>query len=339
MWRSAPPALARRAGPEVGPVEAPRLAVDPNEQGCARRDVRGGGAAGPVDRDDRGGRRRPAAASRAHADLERTTRFDLLTGLPNRAQLTAELDARLGGASGRDGQVGGRHGALILVEFHRYAAINDTYGHEVGDGLLVAAAEQLGAALQPANGSSARAAPSSPCSARTWPTRRRPSRRADELQAALGRRLPHRHRPPAGGHQLGHRHARRSGHPGRGAGARRHRGPAARRLRRPRRVGGVRPVHAGHGDGRGGRAAPAARLSNAKSSGCCTCRWWPWTTTSWSAWRPCCGGPTPSGDWSARPSSCPCSTSPASSSRWATGPSRPPVARAWCGSRPSRPAS
>lgn len=43
------------------------------------------------------------SASRAHADLERTTRFDLLTGLPNRAQLTAELDARLGGV-GRDGQ-------------------------------------------------------------------------------------------------------------------------------------------------------------------------------------------------------------------------------------------
>ncbi len=36
-----------------------------------------------------------------------------------------------------------------------------------------------------------------------------------------------------------------------------------------------------------------------KSSGCCTCRSWPSTTTSWSGSRPCCAGPTPSGGSSA----------------------------------------
>ncbi len=80
------------------------------------------------------------AATRAQADLDRTTKFDLLTGLPNRAQLLADLDNRLADQDGA-------RAALILVEFHRYAAINDTYGREVGDGLLVAAAEQLGRGL------------------------------------------------------------------------------------------------------------------------------------------------------------------------------------------------
>jgi diguanylate cyclase (GGDEF)-like protein len=124
------------------------------------------------------------AASRAHADLERTTRFDLLTGLPNRSQLTAELETRLGGV-GRDGQARGRQGALILVEFHRYAAINDTYGHEVGDGLLVAAAGQLGGALRP---SERLFRPSGPQFAVLSPEADPASatHRADELQAALG---------------------------------------------------------------------------------------------------------------------------------------------------------
>ena len=74
------------------------------------------------------------AATRAQADLDRTTRFDLLTGLPNRAQLESELDTAVADGHGRG------HGGLILVELSRYAGINDTYGHEVGDGLLVAAA-------------------------------------------------------------------------------------------------------------------------------------------------------------------------------------------------------
>ena len=32
------------------------------------------------------------AASRAHADLDRTTRFDVLTGLPSRAELESSSD-------------------------------------------------------------------------------------------------------------------------------------------------------------------------------------------------------------------------------------------------------
>jgi diguanylate cyclase (GGDEF)-like protein len=81
------------------------------------------------------------AASRAHADLDRTTRFDVLTGLPGRAELEQALTKLLARDQGE------RRGALVLIELSRFAAINDTYGHEVGDGLLVAAADQLGGAL------------------------------------------------------------------------------------------------------------------------------------------------------------------------------------------------
>jgi diguanylate cyclase (GGDEF)-like protein len=119
------------------------------------------------------------AATRAHADLARTTRFDLLTGLPNRAQLEAELDTALAAGTGN------AHGGLILVELTRYAGINDTYGHEVGDGLLVAAADQLGGALR----SGERLfRPSGPQFAVFCPDlvdTGAATRRADELQAAL----------------------------------------------------------------------------------------------------------------------------------------------------------
>jgi diguanylate cyclase (GGDEF)-like protein len=81
------------------------------------------------------------AASRAHADLDRTTKFDVLTGLPGRLELEAALTQSLAAAAGE------RRGALVLIELNRFAAVNDTYGHEIGDGLLVAAAEQLRGAL------------------------------------------------------------------------------------------------------------------------------------------------------------------------------------------------
>ena len=81
------------------------------------------------------------AASRAHADLDRATHFDVLTGLPSRAGLEQAISSMLNRAQGE------RAGALILIELSRFASINDTYGHEVGDGLLVAAADQLAHAL------------------------------------------------------------------------------------------------------------------------------------------------------------------------------------------------
>ena len=130
------------------------------------------------------------AATRAQADLDRTTRFDVLTGLPNRSQLEADLDARLAGGpppapDGATPAAAGR-GALIVVEFSRYAAINDTYGREVGDGLLVAAADQLGRALRPGERLFRPSGPQFAVLSGDITDDGAATRRADELQAALG---------------------------------------------------------------------------------------------------------------------------------------------------------
>jgi diguanylate cyclase (GGDEF)-like protein len=77
-------------------------------------------------------------AAKAHAELDRTTRFDLLTGLPDRHQLEAAIDGLLGRPAAA---------TVIVVELSRFEHVNDTYGREVGDGLLVAVADQLKAAV------------------------------------------------------------------------------------------------------------------------------------------------------------------------------------------------
>jgi diguanylate cyclase (GGDEF)-like protein/PAS domain S-box-containing protein len=66
-------------------------------------------------------------------------RFDTLTGLPNRLQLTEALDA----AMHRADQFRSRC-AFLMVDLDRFKAINDTLGHLVGDKLLERVAERLG---------------------------------------------------------------------------------------------------------------------------------------------------------------------------------------------------
>jgi diguanylate cyclase (GGDEF)-like protein len=83
------------------------------------------------------------AAAKAHADLDRTTRFDLLTGLPDRLQLERAIDDQLGSAP-RGAE---RRATVILIELSRFEVVNDTYGREVGDGLLMAVADQLKGAV------------------------------------------------------------------------------------------------------------------------------------------------------------------------------------------------
>lgn len=81
------------------------------------------------------------AASRARRQLDDLATHDALTGLPNRIRLTDELD-QLAHRRGHGGR-----GALLVVQLDRFASVNDTYGHDVGDQLIRAAAEQLAGAL------------------------------------------------------------------------------------------------------------------------------------------------------------------------------------------------
>lgn len=62
---------------------------------------------------------------------------DSLTGLANRRHFQAALDAAVSKLAG------GRTFALFLVDLDRFKAVNDIYGHPIGDKLLVQVADRL----------------------------------------------------------------------------------------------------------------------------------------------------------------------------------------------------
>jgi diguanylate cyclase (GGDEF)-like protein len=64
-------------------------------------------------------------------ELEYMARHDPLTGLPNRALLDDRLEQALARA-----KRSGRNVAVMLADLDRFKAINDTYGHPVGDQML-----------------------------------------------------------------------------------------------------------------------------------------------------------------------------------------------------------
>jgi predicted signal transduction protein with EAL and GGDEF domain len=68
---------------------------------------------------------------RAEDEISRLAYFDPLTGLPNRAQLEAELRRCVTRASRT-----GRAVALLLVDLDNFKLVNDSFGHGAGDRLL-----------------------------------------------------------------------------------------------------------------------------------------------------------------------------------------------------------
>ena len=75
--------------------------------------------------------------------LERIAHYDLLTGLPNRALLADRQRQAMAHASRQ-----GRVMAILCLDLDDFKAVNDRYGHNVGDQLLVAAAYRLKAVLR-----------------------------------------------------------------------------------------------------------------------------------------------------------------------------------------------
>ena len=72
----------------------------------------------------------------SHTRLTRDAHEDPLTGLPNRRRLVQRLEAVF--ERGSAGQTG-----LMLIDLDDFKGINDTYGHEVGDGVLRAVGGRL----------------------------------------------------------------------------------------------------------------------------------------------------------------------------------------------------
>jgi diguanylate cyclase len=87
--------------------------------------------------------RRVAAEHDAHA----SARHDSLTGLPNRRLFTERAGEALGRAWSKGSQC-----AVLFIDLDGFKPVNDTYGHAVGDALLVEIANRLrGCFPDPAN--------------------------------------------------------------------------------------------------------------------------------------------------------------------------------------------
>ncbi|MGB0126708.1 MAG: diguanylate cyclase [Rhodocyclaceae bacterium] len=68
---------------------------------------------------------------------------DALTNLYNRRRFHEELDRMLAEAARRDTELG-----LLVIDLDGFKPINDTYGHQAGDAVLVALAQEVGSAVR-----------------------------------------------------------------------------------------------------------------------------------------------------------------------------------------------
>ncbi|MCE9687551.1 EAL domain-containing protein [Shewanella sp. AS16] len=75
---------------------------------------------------------------RSEADLRRLANYDVLTGLPNRSLFSTRLAQAIDKARRTDEKL-----ALLFLDLDRFKHVNDSYGHSMGDALLVEAANRL----------------------------------------------------------------------------------------------------------------------------------------------------------------------------------------------------
>lgn len=76
--------------------------------------------------------------SHLNKKLTRHSHFDALTGLPNRAQIDTCLLACM-----EDSALNQRRFALAFIDLDRFKVVNDTWGHHIGDQLLVASSQRI----------------------------------------------------------------------------------------------------------------------------------------------------------------------------------------------------
>ena len=79
----------------------------------------------------------------AEAELQRRATRDALTGLANRDACSEHLERALAGARRDESRI-----AVLFVDLDGFKRVNDEYGHEAGDMLLVAVAARMGDALR-----------------------------------------------------------------------------------------------------------------------------------------------------------------------------------------------
>jgi diguanylate cyclase (GGDEF)-like protein len=81
--------------------------------------------------------------TRLAADMIRMARTDSLTGLGNRAVFSDQLDVAL-----RERARNPRPLALLYLDLDGFKSVNDRFGHDVGDALLVAVAQRIRSSLR-----------------------------------------------------------------------------------------------------------------------------------------------------------------------------------------------
>jgi diguanylate cyclase (GGDEF)-like protein len=74
----------------------------------------------------------------AHRTLQRLAHYDPLTGLANRTLLAQRIDRAVAGAA-----AGSRAPAVLVLDLDGFKVVNDSFGHAVGDHLLVEVARRL----------------------------------------------------------------------------------------------------------------------------------------------------------------------------------------------------